>query len=72
MFTSGELASAVRVSVAGPIVVNPIVGEVSETVGGTSCFTVTATGADVVAIPKLSVATAVSVYEPAATAFHVY
>jgi hypothetical protein len=67
-FTS--LADAVSVTVAGMVNVAPFAGLVSDTEGGgfdTTMFT----AVDVFVAPLLSVARAVSEYEPAATLDHV-
>ena len=76
MPSSGSVASAVRVAVAGAVRVRPVAGDVRATWGGMSetggaWSTTTAIGSDVVAAPEVSVARAVSAYSPAGTSAQV-
>ena len=66
-----SLADVVTAIVAGDVNAAPSAGLVIEIDGGTFAATVTCTSLEVVVAPSLSVATAVSVYEPAATLLHV-
>jgi hypothetical protein len=60
------LSEAAAVTATAPLTVDPEAGEVIATVGGVWSETVTLTGAEVVALPAASRATAVSVWVPAA------
>jgi hypothetical protein len=72
MLPSLSLAAALIAIVAGAMNVAPLAGEVIATVGGrlAAAVTVTATAVDTFVVPRLSVAFAVSEYEPAGTFVH--